>query len=36
MIKKEGLFAIHNTGYLILDLFECRGKADVVYAPTAE
>lgn len=32
LIRNEGTFAIHQNGYVIVDLFECVGKADITYS----
>lgn len=32
LARGEGTFAIHHTGYVVVDLFECSGKADVSYS----
>ncbi len=35
IIRNESLFTIHHNGLVIVDIFECEGKAEVVYSSTS-
>lgn len=32
VVRNEGNFAIHHNGHVIVDIFECDGKADITYS----
>lgn len=31
IVRNESLFTIHYNGYIIVDIFECDGKAELIY-----